>query len=53
MVKVMSQLIKPERALRFVFGARAKTEMNMWCMRYRYVRAKSSQTKLGVKGFTA
>ena len=30
MVKVMSQLIKPERALRFVFGARAKTEMNMW-----------------------
>ena len=32
MVKVMSLLIKPESALGFVFGARAQTEMKIWCV---------------------
>ena len=43
MVKVMSQLIKPESALGLIFGVRAQTEM---CM----LKVVSSETNLGVKG---
>ena len=32
LVKVTSLLIKPESALGFVYGVRAQTEMEIWCV---------------------
>ena len=48
MVKV---LIKPESALRFVFGARAQTEMKIRCITSMcMLKVVSSETNLGAKG---
>ena len=52
MVKVMSLFIKTESGLRFSFGVRACTEMEIQCVKGMYrLKVVSSEKKLGFKGF--
>ena len=52
MVKVTSLLVKPESALRFIFGGRAQTEIKIWCITGMcMLKVVLSERNLGVKGF--
>ena len=51
MVKVMSLLAKAESLIRFSFGVRAWTEMEVWCVRGMYrLKLVSSENNSGFEG---
>ena len=51
MVKVTSLLAKGRSGLRFSFGVRAWTEMEIWCVKSMYrLKLVSSENNSGFKG---
>ena len=52
MVKVMSLIVKPGSGLRFSFGVRAWTEMEIQCVKGMYrLKLVSCKNNSGFKGF--
>ena len=51
MVKVMSLIVKAGSGLRFSFGVRAWTEMEIWCVKGMYsLKLVSCENNSGFKG---